>query len=72
MFDVSSAGVKEGLIKVAKVAGYIVVSMIVVGLGTFVKDQTIPFKDILPVVLVAGANLLLVFLQTWLSTHKPE
>lgn len=68
--DFSTAGIKEAIIKVANVTVYIVVSMIAVGLGMYVADQSVTWEAVRSAVLVAGANLLLVFLEKWLST-KP-
>jgi hypothetical protein len=68
--DFSKVGLKEGLLKVLNVAVYIIVSMVVVGLGMWVANQAITWREILIASSVGGANLLLVFLQKWLSTQN--
>ena len=66
--DFSKAGVKDGGKKVIEVAIYIIASMAVVGLGMYVADTTVTFEAVKTAMLVAGANLVIVFLQKWLST----
>lgn len=68
--DFSKAGSVEGLKKVGSVAVYIIISMAVVGLGMYVADQSVSIEAVKTAMLVAGANLVLVFLQKWLSTQE--
>lgn len=66
--DFSKKGIVDGLKKMASVAVYILISMAVIGLGMYVADQTITWVEVRTAMLVGGANLVLVFLQKWLST----
>lgn len=66
--DFSRKGLVDGLKKVLSVAVYIIASMIVIGLGLYVADQSVTWETVRAAVLVGGANLVLVFLQKWLST----
>lgn len=66
--DFSKAGLVDGLKKMASVAVYILISMAVIGLGMWVADQTITWVEVRTAMLVGGANLVLVFLQKWLSS----
>jgi len=66
--DFSKAGLIDGLKKVGSVAVYILISMAVIGLGMFVANQTITWIEVRTAMMVGGANLVLVFLQKWLST----
>ena len=70
IMDFSLAGLIDGLKKVATVAVYIIISMIVIGLGLYVADQSVTWVTVRAAVLVGGANLVLVFLQKWLTTTK--
>lgn len=70
--DFSKYGIKEGLAKTFAVAQYIILSMAVVGLGLYVSDTEISWEKAKVAMLVAGANLLLAFLQKWVTTHAPE
>ena len=68
--DFSKAGLIEALGKVITVAFYIIASMAVIGLGMYVADQSVTWEAVKGAMLVGGANLVLVFLQKWLSTSK--
>ena len=70
MLDFSSKGLLDGLKRVGSVAIYIIVSMAVIGLSLYVSNQSISWNEVKGAVLVGGANLVLVFLQTWLSSKK--
>ena len=67
-FDTTPAGLKEAGLRVLAVSKYIVTSMVTVGLGLYIKNQRITRQEVMVAMLVAGANLLYVFLQKWLST----
>ncbi|HOR57837.1 MAG TPA: hypothetical protein PLV82_04225 [bacterium] len=66
--DFSKKGLIEALKKVVTVAIYIIASMAVIGLGMYVADQSVSWETIKGAMYVGGANLVLVFLQKWLST----
>ena len=68
IIDIGKDGFKEGLKKALNVIKYIIAAMAVVGLGMFIADQTVTFDMIKLPMLVAGANVLIVFLQKWTST----
>jgi len=68
--DFSKKGLIEALKKMVTVAIYIIASMAVIGLGMYVSDQTVTWEAVRAAMLVGGANLVLVFLQKWLSTSK--
>lgn len=61
---------KKAGIKALKVAGYIAVSMAVVALGLFIDNPKISIQEIKIPTLVAGANVLLVFLKELLPEQK--
>lgn len=67
--DLTPVGLKEAAIKAITVAKYIIVSMAVVGLGLYVADQTVSWEVAKAAMLVAGANILLAFLQKWVTTN---
>jgi hypothetical protein len=67
-FDTSPAGLDEALKKVLAVAKYLVVTMITVGLGLYIKNQQITLVEVTTAMSLAGANLVFVFLQKWLTT----
>lgn len=71
MFDFTSAGLKDSLRKVGSVAIYIIASMAVIGLGMFVANQSVSWQEVKVAMEVGGANLILVFLEKWLSTSEP-
>ncbi len=58
MIDYKKAGIKA-----LKVAGYILVSMAVVALGLYIANPSVSIQELKTPVLVAGANILLVFLK---------
>lgn len=68
--DYTRVGIKEGLIKALEVTKYIVVSMAIVGLTMWISDQSVAFEQVRIAMLVAGANIILAFLQKWLTTHS--
>lgn len=59
---------KKAGIKALKVAGYIAVSMAVVALGLYINNPHISIQEIKIPTLVAGANVLLVFLKELLPS----
>jgi len=54
---------KKAGIKALKVAGYILISMAVVALGLYIANPSVSIQELKTPVLVAGANILLVFLK---------
>ena len=68
--DFSKKGLLEAVEKVANVAIYIIASMAVIVLGMYAADQSVSWEAIRGAMQVGGANLVLVFLQKWLSTKK--
>ena len=68
--DFSSAGLIDGLKQVGSVAVYILISMAVIGLGMFVANVDVTWEVVRTAMMVGGANLVLVFLQKWLSSSK--
>ena len=67
-FDTTPPGLKEALKKVLAVAKYLVITMITVGLGLYIKNQQITLAEVTTAMSLAGANLAIVFLQKWLTT----
>lgn len=67
-FDTSPVGLKEATRHMLAVSKYIVISMITVGLGLYIKNQHITMSELVTGMLLAGANLAYVFLQRWLTT----
>ena len=63
-------GLKEGLVQTLNVAKYIFVSMAVVGLGLYIADQSVSWAALSDAMLLAGSNLVLVFLNEWLTTAE--
>ena len=54
---------KKAGIKALKVAGYILISMAVVALGLYIANPSVSIQELKTPVMVAGANILLVFLK---------
>jgi hypothetical protein len=65
--DVSSAGVKEGLIKALKVVGWIAAS----GAVTALISYTATLNTTETAIVYAIVNPLLVFIKTWLDSKCP-
>lgn len=68
--DFTKAGLIDAVKRSINVALYIIASMAVVGLGMYVSDQSITWVAVKGAMLVSGANILIVFLQKWLSTKN--
>jgi len=68
MFDYSPAGLKEGLIKALKVAGYIALSGAIAALIDYIKPLTTGELG----AVYGIVNLILVFAKEWLLTRKPQ
>lgn len=66
--DLTKAGLKDGLVKALNVAVYVIASMAVIGLGMYIANQSITWVELRTAMLVGGANVVLAFLQKWLST----
>ena len=68
IIDFTKAGLKKSLFKAIRVALYIIASMAIIGLGMFVKDQTVSLEAVKLAMLAGGANVLIVFLVKWVGT----
>lgn len=61
---------KEIGIKLLKVAGYILASMAVVALGMYINNPSVSIEELKTPALVAGANILLVFIRQFLPSSE--
>lgn len=72
IMDFSIAGLKDGLIKFLKVAGWVIASGAVAALIAELAKYQPSSQEIYAVLAVAAANAILAGASKWLSTHKVQ
>jgi len=70
--DFSKYGIKEGLIKALKVAGYVAVSGAVAALAAKLDGYDVSKMQVYYGLGIMAANAIIAGIKEWLATHNPE